>query len=222
MNYWFPKVFGFKLDEKRGKISFYCWVVGFYLAFMPLYPLGLMGGMRRNYHFENISFKPYLLIAEIGAIIIFVGFLFQLWQIIHSFKNRDKLKDVTGDPWDGRTLEWALPSPAPFYNWAFIPEVTQIDHFWYQKHGTHKKATPKRKYEDIHMPKSTPFGFIISVFAAGFGFAMIWHMWIPAILSIMAVIAAMIAKSFFLETDYYVKAAEVEKIENAHMEAQKA
>ena len=219
ITYWFPKIFGFVLDEKRGKYAFYFWVVGFYVAFMPLYPLGLMGAMRRNYRFDNLDFQPYLIVAAIGALLIFAGFLCQIWQLLYSFKHRDGLRDKTGDPWDGRTLEWSLSSPAPFYNFAHIPDVSKIDDFWYKKQGWKRAGGGKHQntaYEDIHMPRSTPYGFIISVLAGLFGFSMVWHMWLPAIFAIVSIIIAVVVKSFNLDTDYYVKASEVEEIENLH------
>jgi len=219
ITYWFPKIFGFVLDEKRGKYAFYFWVVGFYVAFMPLYPLGLMGAMRRNYRFDNLDFQPYLIVAAIGALLIFAGFLCQIWQLLYSFKHRDRLRDKTGDPWDGRTLEWSLSSPAPFYNFAHIPDVSKIDDFWYKKQGWKRAGGGKHQntaYEDIHMPRSTPYGFIISVLAGLFGFSMVWHMWLPAIFAIVSIIIAVVVKSFNLDTDYYVKASEVEEIENLH------
>ncbi len=222
LSFWFPKVFGFMLDERRGKYAFWLWVSGFYIAFMPLYPLGLMGAMRRNFHFENLAYKPYLIIAAFGAALIFLGFLCQVWQLLYSIKHREELRDKTGDPWDGRTLEWSLSSPAPFYNFAHIPTVDQIDDYWYKKQAS--KAEGKRVpeladgYEDIHMPRSTPAGFIISLFAALFGFSMIWHMVIPGIIGMLGVIITVIVKSFNLDTDYYVKADEVENIERAHVE----
>ncbi len=219
ISYWFPKVFGFMLDEKRGKYAFYFWVSGFYLAFMPLYPLGMMGAMRRNYHFDNLAFKPYLIVALIGAALIFAGFLCQVWQLVYSFRHREALRDKTGDPWHGRTMEWSLSSPAPFYNFAHIPTVSQIDDFWYKKQAWLKEGIQRPEpdhYEDVHMPRSTPVGFIISLLAGGFGFTMIWHMWLLAILSFVAIVAVMIYHSFDLDTDYYVKAAEVEAIEKAH------
>ena len=219
LSYWFPKVFGFMLDERRGKYAFWLWVSGFYLAFMPLYPLGLMGAMRRNYHFENIAYKPYLWVAALGAALIFLGFLCQVWQLVYSIKHKESLRDKTGDPWDGRTLEWSLSSPAPFYNFAHIPEVSQIDDYWYKKQAMRAsgKVPPVAAdhYEDIHMPRSTSAGFLISLFAALFGFSAIWHMIIPGIIGLLGVIAVVVFKSFNLDTDYYVKASEVEEIENA-------
>ena len=219
LSYWFPKVFGFMLDERRGKYAFWLWVSGFYLAFMPLYPLGLMGAMRRNYHFENIAYKPYLWVAALGAALIFLGFLCQVWQLVYSIKHKESLRDKTGDPWDGRTLEWSLSSPAPFYNFAHIPEVSQIDDYWYKKQAMRAsgKVPPVAAdhYEDIHMPRSTSAGFLISLFAALFGFSAIWHMIIPGIVGLLGIIAVVVLKSFNLDTDYYVKASEVEEIENA-------
>jgi cytochrome o ubiquinol oxidase subunit 1 len=219
ITYWFPKVFGFLLDERIGRYAFYFWVIGFYIAFMPLYPLGLMGAMRRNYHFDNLAFQPYLIVAAFGALLIFLGFLCQVWQVAYSLYHRERLRDKTGDPWDGRTLEWSLSSPAPFYNFAHIPEVSHIDDFWYKKQDWRRHGEGKPQptgYHDVHMPRSTPYGFIISVFAGIFGFAMVWHMWLPAIAAILGIIGAVIIKSFDLDTDYYVKAADVEAIENKH------
>jgi cytochrome o ubiquinol oxidase subunit 1 len=218
VTYWFPKVFGFQLDEKRGKYAFYLWVSGFYIAFMPLYVLGLMGVMRRTQHYDNLAFQPYFIIAAIGALLIFAGFGCQVWQLVYSIINRDKLKDKTGDPWHGRTLEWSLSSPAPFYNFAHTPEVSQLDDFWYQKQAWEKDGKPAPKpYEDIHMPKSTPMGFIIGIAAGVFAFTTIWEMWIPMAVSLLAVIGLVIVKSFNTDTDYYVPAEEVRTIEEAHI-----
>lgn len=219
VTYWFPKVFGFLLDEKIGKYAFYCWVVGFYLAFMPLYPLGLMGAMRRNYHFENIAFKPYLWVAEVGAIIIFAGFLLQVYQLVYSYYYRDTHADKTGDPWDARTLEWTIASPAPFYNFSHIPNVSSIDDFWYKKEhakANHQTIERPDTFHDIHMPKSTPIGFLISLFAGLFGFAMIWHMWLLAVLSLMGMIVVMIIKTYSLEIEYTVSAQQIKAIEDQH------
>ncbi|MBT4884730.1 MAG: cytochrome o ubiquinol oxidase subunit I, partial [Legionellales bacterium] len=174
VTYWFPKVFGFVLDEKRGKYAFYFWVIGFYVTFMPLYPIGLMGAMRRNYHFDNIEFQPYLIVAAFGTLLIFIGVLCQVWQFVYSFMNKEKLRDTTGDPWGGRTLEWSLSSPAPFYNFAHIPEVSELDDYWYKKESWAKDGKPPvKEYEDIHMPKDTPTGFVIALFAGIFCFALV-------------------------------------------------
>ncbi len=219
--YWFPKIFGYKLDEKYGVYAFWCWVIGFLVAFMPLYILGLKGMTRRLYHYSVASgFHPYLVVAAIGAAIIGLGIFFQIVQLIVSIKNRDKNR-VGNDAWgDGRTLEWSIPSPAPFYNFAFIPTVHSRDAYWEMKEKAKKgEKVEKRKYEDIHMPRNTGMGFFIGVFAGLLGFGMIWHIDWMAIVGFVGIIGSIITRSLNTDTDYYVKAAEVEKIETAYGDA---
>jgi cytochrome o ubiquinol oxidase subunit 1 len=214
--YWFPKIFGFKLNEKLGKFAFWYWIVGFFVAFMPLYVLGLMGMTRRLSHYpEATGWHPYLVVAAIGAGIIFIGILFQLTQLFISIKNRKQNRDLSGDPWDGRTLEWSLPSPVPFYNFAIIPEVHSRDAFWETKQKRLHNPTPEAKphYTDIHMPRNTATGFIIAMFGFLFCFAMTWDMVLPAIVGFIGIIVTVIARAFDQDTEYYVPAAEVEKIE---------
>lgn len=215
MIYWFPKVFGFRLDEFWGKLSFTCWVIGFYLAFMPLYILGLSGVMRRINHYTDTMYQPYFIVAAVGAGFIGVGILFQIIQLIVSIKNRKALRDVTGDPWNGRTLEWSLSSPAPLYNFAVIPTVSEIDQFWLDK----EKHKPPHEihYQPIHYPKNTSIGFIASLFAGLAGFAIIWHMWIPGIVGFVGMIAVLIARTFMTDIDYYIPAETVKETELAHM-----
>ena len=221
ISYWFPKIFGFSLDEKRGKYAFYFWVTGFYIAFMPLYVLGLMGAMRRTQHFANLAFKPYLHLAFFGAILILIGFFCQIWQVLYSIKHREELRDKTGDPWDARTLEWSISSPAPFYNFAHTPEVSQIDDYWYHKEAAIEKGESHRQqnltYHDIHMPKDTPAGFIIAMFGGLLCFALVWHMLIPGIIGFIGIIATVIVKTFNTDVDYYVPAKQVHDIEMAHL-----
>lgn len=220
--YWFPKIFGFRLDERLGKWSFVFWVAGFYAAFMPLYLLGLMGVMRRLNHYTDVSLQPYFVVAAFGAALIMVGIILQIIQIIVSIKNRDVLRDNTGDPWNARTLEWSVSSPAPLYNFSFIPEVEEKDQFWADKQKAKKeyrswRVNPEQvQYKDIHMPKNTPAGFIIAMFAGIFGFAIVWHMWIPAIIGIFGVITTVIARTFNQDTNYYVKAEIVKQTELHH------
>jgi cytochrome o ubiquinol oxidase subunit 1 len=206
--YWFPKAFGFKLDERLGKYAFWCWLIGFYLAFMPLYALGLMGVTRRLTHYDaSTGWHPYFVAAMIGAFIIALGFFFQVLQLVISFKNREKYKDVTGDPWDGRTLEWSLPSPAPFYNFAVIPEVKSRDAFWVAKQEKTVKTTPVLE-QDIHMPKNTASGFIIALFSGVCGFALVWHItWLIAA-GLLGVVAGVVVRTFDQDTDYYLKATD--------------
>ena len=176
LNYWFPKAFGFKLDERLGKISFWLWLVGFYMAFMPLYILGLMGMTRRLDHMDNPVWHTYLVVAMIGAGIIMLGILAQIAQLAVSVKNRHALRDLTGDPWNARTLEWAVASPPPFYNFAHTPIVHDKDAFWEMKRAGTVPAK-QNSWRRIHMPRNTGTGFIVSGFAAVLGFALIWHIW---------------------------------------------
>ncbi len=213
--YWFPKAFGFYLDEKWGKHAFVYWVLGFYVAFMPLYVLGLNGFMRRTQHYSNLSFQPYLLVAALGVLLIFIGIALQFWQLFVSIKNRAALRDYTGDPWNGRTLEWSVASPAPIYNFAVLPVVTDLDQFWIDKEI--KTSTQEIDYQAIHMPKNTGAGFIMAMFAGIAGFALVWHMVIPGIVGFVGVIVTMIARTFSTDVDYYIDAETVKRTELAHM-----
>ena len=121
ITYWFPKAFGFTLDERLGQASFWCWLIGFWMAFTPLYALGLIGMTRRLQHIADPSWQPLLLVAEAGAIVIFFGILCQIAQLYVSIRTRERRLDLTGDPWNGRTLEWATSSPPPAYNFAVVP-----------------------------------------------------------------------------------------------------
>ncbi len=218
LTYWFPKAFGFKLNEKLGKCAFWCWIVGFYTAFMPLYVLGFMGMTRRLSHYDaSTGWHPYLVVAALGAFIIACGVVFQVLQLIVSIKNRDSIhyKDVTGDPWNGRTLEWSIPSPAPYYNFAVTPVAHSKDAFWYSKQQKSNKlhVPAKIEYQDIHMPHNTGVGFIIAIFAGLIGFGFIWHIiWLIG-LGFIGIIGAMIVRSFNFETSYYLTASELAKLD---------
>ncbi len=217
VTYWWPKIFGFRLNENWGKRAFWLWVLGFYFAFMPLYALGLMGMTRRLDHYPaSTGWHPFLVIAAFGAILILCGVLCQVIQILVSIRDREQLRDRTGDPWDGRTLEWSIPSPPPFYNFAIVPEVRTLDAFWDHKEKIKDwKKLDKPHYTDIHMPRNTCMGFVIGVIAAAFGFAMVWMMPLLAVVSGIALLVAIIARTFNFNTDYYYPAAEVEKTELA-------
>jgi len=216
--YWFPKMFGFRLDEKWGKRAFWAWVVGFGLAFMPLYALGFMGMPRRLDHYTNPAWQPLLEVAMVGTVLVLAGIILQGIQLFVSIRNRDALRDATGDPWNGHTLEWSLSSPPPFYNFAITPTVEELDAFADMKEKGVAYRRPAQ-YEDIHMPKNTSIGFIIGMFAFAFGFAMIWHIWWLAIAGALGMLVSVLVRASSEDTDYYVKAAEVERIENAHFRA---
>lgn len=218
MTYWWPKAFGYTLNEKWGKRAFWFWIIGFYVAFMPLYVLGFMGMTRRLSQQIDPQFHAMLLVAAGGAALIALGILCQVIQIVLSVIQRDQNRDLTGDPWGGRTLEWSTSSPPPFYNFAVVPEVNNHrDAFWQMKEdGTaYQKPT---SYEPIHMPKNTGAGVVIAAFSLFFGFAMIWHIWWLAVIGFAGMIVTWIVHSFKEDVDYYVPVAEVERIENRHFE----
>jgi cytochrome o ubiquinol oxidase subunit 1 len=215
ITYWFPKAFGFTLDETWGKRSFWFWIVGFFVAFMPLYVLGFMGMTRRVSQQLDPAFHPWLVVAAVGAGLIAIGVLCQVIQVVVSIRDREKNRDLTGDPWGGRTLEWATSSPPPFYNFAIEPTITGLDAFWEAKQNGTAYQQPKQ-YAPIHMPKNTGAGVIIAGFSALFGFAMIWHIWWMAIAAFVAMIATWIIHSFNDDVDYYVQVDEIERIEGQH------
>ncbi len=207
INFWFPKAFGYKLDEFWGKCSFWFWLVGFWVAFTPLYVLGLMGVTRRANHFEDPSLQIWFVIAALGAGLVALGIGSFLIQLVVSYFKRDQLRDVTGDPWEGRTLEWATSSPPPQYNFAFTPVVHEIDAWWdMKKHGYQRPLTG---FKPVHMPSNTGAGVVIAALSTVFGFAMIWHMWPLAIASFAATVLASIIHTFHYKRDYYIPAAEV-------------
>ena len=209
--YWWPKAFGFKLDVYWGKWSFWLWVSGFYFAFMPLYVLGLMGVTRRMNHFDDPSLRIWFLIAAFGALLIAGGIGTFFYQIYVSIRERDVLADVTGDPWDGRTLEWSTSSPPPAYNFAFTPMVHDIDAWTDMKKRGYVR--PLEGYKSVHMPKNTPAGIILSGLSLAFGFAMIWYLWWLAALSFVAIVIYTIAHTFNYNRDYYISAEEVTRTE---------
>ena len=214
INYWFPKAFGFKLNEFWGKVSFWCWLVGFWIAFTPLYILGLMGVTRRVNHFEDQALQIWFVIAATGVAIIALGIAAFVVQLGVSILQRNQNRDENGDSWGaGRTLEWATSSPPPVYNFAKTPVVYDVDAWWdMKKHGYQR---PLNGFEDIHMPKNTGAGFVISMIAMVLGFALIWHIWWLAIVSFAGVIIASIVHTFNYNRDYYIPASEVQATEDA-------
>lgn len=212
LTYWFPKIFGFRLNERLGKYAFWCWLIGFLVAFMPLYILGMMGATRRLDHYDpSIGWQWLFGVAGVGVLIILLGVGFQLLQLGVSIWKRRENRDKTGDPWDGRTLEWSVPSPAPAYNFATIPHVTARDQWWETKHNDTK---PAPMYTDILMPKNTGFGLYIGVAAFVLGFAIIWHIWWVAALALLAILVLIIVRSNNDETEYVIPAADVAAIES--------
>lgn len=219
INFWFPKAFGFKLDKKWGLVSFWCWIVGFWVAFAPLYVLGLMGVTRRLRTFDDPSYQIWFVIAAIGAGIIAIGILAFLIQIAVSILNRDKLRDETGDPWDGRTLEWATSSPPPAYNFAFTPIIRDGDAWYDMKQAKYER--PLKGFKAIHMPKSTGTGVVLAGLSIALGMAMVWYIWWLAIASFVAIVGYAIWHTFNYDRDYYIPEDEVRATEDGRTEALK-
>jgi cytochrome o ubiquinol oxidase subunit 1 len=219
INYWFPKAFGFKLDEFWGKVSFWGWFVGFWVAFGPLYILGLMGVTRRMSHFEDPSLQPYFIVAAFGAFLILIGILAFLMQIYVSIRHR-KAYAVGGDPWNGRTLEWSTTSPPPEYNFAFIPRVHERDAWWDMKE--HGIARPTDGFNPIRLPKNAAAGVVLGVIAFLFGFAMVWYVWWLAIASFVAFIGVTIWHTFNYHREGDIPADEVRRTEVAALEGVRA
>jgi cytochrome o ubiquinol oxidase subunit I len=217
VSFWFPKVFGFTLNEFWGKVSFWCWLIGYWLAFTPLYILGFEGMTRRMNHYDVPAWHPWLVVALVGAVFVGLGILAMIVQIVVSVRDREANRDLTGDPWDGRSLEWSTASPAPFYNFAVLPKITSMEQHWDNKEAgrAYVEATA---YEDIHMPRNTGAGFVIAMFSLLFGFAIVWHMWVFAAIGLAGMIVTFIVRTYDDDTDYWVPAAEVARIENARFE----
>lgn len=212
--YWFPKFAGFRLNETLGKCAFWCWIIGFLLAFMPLYVLGLMGATRRLDHYDaSLGWQWLFIVAGVGVAVIALGLVFQITQVAYSFIMRKKYanRDLSGDPWDGRTLEWSTTSPPPHYNFAVIPEVTERDAFWESKQAKVELAEPK--YEPIWLPRNTGMGLIIAGLSFVGGFAVIWHIWWLALVAMLAIIVCIITRTTGDEQEFKVSAKEIAETE---------
>ncbi|MCF7701257.1 cytochrome o ubiquinol oxidase subunit I [Loktanella sp. M215] len=211
MNYWFPKAFGFMLNEFWGKVSFWFWVAGYWFAFTPLYVLGLMGVTRRTRVFDDPSLQIWFVIAAFGAALIAIGIAAFLIQIAVSIRDRAQNRDVTGDPWQGRTLEWATSSPPPDYNFAFTPVVHDIDAWHDMK--VHGYERPTADFAAIHMPRNTGTGVIIAALSVACGFGLIWYIWWLAALAFIGILAVAIAHTFNTNRDFHIPAKTVAQTE---------
>jgi cytochrome o ubiquinol oxidase subunit 1 len=219
--FWFPKAFGFRLHEGLGKAAFWCWIIGFYVAFMPLYILGLMGMTRRMQHYDVPAWRPWLLIAACGAVIILAGIILQIVQLVVSIRGREELRDETGDPWNGRSLEWATSSPPPAFNFAVLPHVEGRDAYWAMKQRARQQTKPDEEpaYTDIEMPRNSATGFVCAFFATFLGFALIWHIWWMAIVAVVGAYATFVVFAWRDRTEYIIPAEEVALIDRANRSA---
>lgn len=218
MNFWFPKAFGFKLNETWGKRAFWLWCVGFYFAFMPLYVLGFQGMTRRLNHYDNPDWHPWLLVAEVGAVMILLGIVCQLMQLYVSVRDRNLPEniDVTGDPWNARSLEWSTSSPPPVYNFAVVPHVHELDAYFHDKENGIDTRRAGSSYAPIHMPKNTSAGLWCGLFSLILGFALVWYIWWAVVIGLVGLVATVILRSADKDIDYYIPAEEVARIENEH------
>jgi cytochrome o ubiquinol oxidase subunit 1 len=218
-NYWFPKAFGFMLDERWGRRAFWCWLVGFYLAFMPLYVLGLLGMTRRMQHYDNVSWQPWLVLAAVGVLIILAGIVCQVVQLVVSIRDRAQNRDLTGDPWNGRTLEWSTASPPPAWNFAVLPRVAERDTYWTRKQrarATQAQPAQGRAYEPIEVPKNSPIGFVNAFFSVVIGFALIWHIWWMAGAGLLGAFVAILLFAFRDGEEVEISAARIAAFDRRH------
>src|SRR5580700_1712855 len=218
ITYWFPKAFGFTLNERLGKAVFWCWFFGFYLAFMPLYVLGLMGATRRMQHYSNMHWQPLMLVALAGALLILLGIALTGVQLAVSIRQRERNRDVTGDPWNGRTLEWSTPSPPPAWNFSHLPQVDRADAFWAmkQQRDTAQDRNLKRSYETIHVPRNNPTGFYLAFFAVLLGFSLIWRIWWGAGVGLLGAIVVCLMLAWRTDAEIEVPKEKVAAFERLH------
>jgi cytochrome o ubiquinol oxidase subunit 1 len=224
LDYWFPKAFGFRLHPGWGKAAFWFAFIGFWVTFAPLYVLGLMGMTRRLQHVLVPAYGPWLYVSVIGVGILTLGVIAQVIQLVVSIRDREKLRDVTGDPWDGRSLEWATPSPPPFFNFAVMPNVEGEEAYWGIKLRAveTQQLSPEPEYQPIEMPVNSPVGIYTAFFAAVFGFAMIWYIWWLAIVALIAAFAGFVIFAWRDVHEFEVPVEEVARIDRARRAARAA
>jgi cytochrome o ubiquinol oxidase subunit I len=217
-SYWFPKAFGFKLNETLGKAVFWCWCIGFYLAFVPLYALGLMGATRRMQHYTDPQWQPLMQVALVGALLIFCGIILTAVQLAVSIRARHRNRDLTGDPWNGRTLEWSISSPPPVWNFALLPQVARTDAFWAAKQNPQEmiRLMGQRNYESLHIPRNNPTGFFVAFFSFILGFALIWRIWWLAVVGLIGLLAVGLMQAWRTDGEVHVSAHEVESADRRY------
>ncbi|HLG83721.1 MAG TPA: cytochrome o ubiquinol oxidase subunit I [Bradyrhizobium sp.] len=222
--YWFPKAFGFRLHEGWGKAGFWFSLTGFYVTFFPLYAAGMLGMTRRMQHYDVPEWRPWMIAAGIGMILLSIGVICQIVQLVVSIRDRDSLRDVTGDPWDGRSLEWSTASPPPVFNFAVMPDVEGEDAYWTIKSRAREQGLLRAEpdYQDVEMPRNSPTGFVCAFFATIMGFALIWHIWWMVILGGIGAFATFVVFAWRDHDEYVIPAAEVARIDQANREARLA
>jgi cytochrome o ubiquinol oxidase subunit 1 len=220
--FWFPKAFGFVLDERLGKLAFWFWLVGFYVAFMPLYVLGLEGMTRRMQHYDRPEWHPWLLVAALGTLLILCGIALQIAQLVVSIRGRAQRREPTGDPWDGRSLEWATASPPPAFNFAVLPLVRSDEPYWESKQQARapgQAATGEPEYSSIEMPRNSATGFVTAFFAVVTGFSLIWHIWWLVLLGLAGAYATFVVFAWRDQHEVTIPAEEVARLDRANRTA---
>jgi cytochrome o ubiquinol oxidase subunit 1 len=179
LTFWFPKAFGFRLHEGWGRWGAYLTIASFWFTFTPLYIVGLEGMTRRLQHYDVPDWRPWMFAAAFGVLVSVGAVVCQIAMFYVSIRDRDQLRDTTGDPWDARSLEWSTASPPPSFNFAVMPDVRADEPYWDAKlrHRERGELDPEPHYEDIEMPRNSPTGFIAAFFATVMGFSLIWHIW---------------------------------------------
>jgi cytochrome o ubiquinol oxidase subunit I len=218
--YWFPKAFGFQLHEGLGKAAFWFWLVGFYVAFMPLYAAGVLGMTRRMQHYDVPEWRPWLIVAAGGATLILCGIVLQIAQLAVSIRQREQLRDKTGDPWDGRSLEWATASPPPAFNFAVLPTVSGEDAYWALKKRAAEQTPPE--YRAIEIPRNSATGFVCAFFATVMGFALIWHIWWMVALGAIGAFATFVVFAWRDHDEDTIPADEVARIDHSNLAQRRA
>jgi cytochrome o ubiquinol oxidase subunit 1 len=219
--YWFPKAFGFRLHEGWGKAAFWCWLIGFYVAFMPLYVLGLEGMTRRMQHYNRPEWYPWVLLAGVGALIILVAIALQVVQLVYSIRHREQLREQAADPWDGATLEWSTSSPPPAFNFAHLPEVTSPEPWWDIKHrqGAHREQLAREpQYEPLEIPRNSATGFVCAFFAVVTGFSLIWHIWWLVVAGLVGAYATFVVLAWRDVHESVLSAEEVARLDRPSRE----
>ncbi len=221
VSYWFPKAFGFRLYEGWGKAAFWLTLLGFFVTFMPLYVAGLLGMTRRLQHYDVAEWRPWVVAATAGIAILFIAMLCQIAQLVLSIRDRAKLRDETGDPWDGRSLEWATASPPPTFNFAFLPNVKGQEAYWAIKQRAieDQHLAAAGEYQPIEMPKNSATGVVTAFFATLTGFGLIWHIWWLVIAGLVFAYAGFVVFAWRDEDEYEIPASEVRRVDGERRRA---
>jgi cytochrome o ubiquinol oxidase subunit 1 len=219
--YWFPKAFGFKLHEGLGKAAFWFWILGFYFTFIPLYIAGFLGMTRRLQRYDVPEWFPWMVIAAVGTVFFLIGAVLVIAQLVVSIRDRESLRDETGDPWDGRSLEWATPSPPPAFNFAVLPNVGGEEAYWQIKHRAREQvhSVEEPAYEAIEMPRNSATGFVCAFFATVMGFSLIWHIWWLVAVGAVGAYITFVVFAWRDRTEYMISADVVARIDRAHRAA---